>query len=173
MVGEIVRFKRVAVSGLDRDGSKIRLEGEGLFAQCLQHEIDHLNGELYVDRARDVRRRPKTKMKRRRRQASDGSAEPSVDRDALLRNQRVCGAEPARRSPRDSDLAGVVTQPDAPAGRGHKLAPCPVKAAALELGLARLRAARLGRSRRQLDGARSTSSRWRRTAASCRRSLLA
>jgi methionyl-tRNA formyltransferase len=34
-----------------------------------------------------------------------------------------------------SDLAGVVTQPDRPAGRGHKLSPSPVKAAALELGL--------------------------------------
>ena len=55
MVGEIVRFERVAVSGLDRDGNKIRLEGDGLFAQCLQHEMGHLNGELYVDRARDVR----------------------------------------------------------------------------------------------------------------------
>ncbi|HEY5341149.1 MAG TPA: peptide deformylase [Candidatus Aquilonibacter sp.] len=55
MVGEIVRFKRVAVSGLDRDGNKMRLEGEGLLAQCLQHEIDHLNGTLYVDSARDVR----------------------------------------------------------------------------------------------------------------------
>jgi peptide deformylase len=55
MVGEIVRFKRVAVTGLDRNGEKIRLEGEGLFAQCLQHEIDHLNGVLYIDKARDVR----------------------------------------------------------------------------------------------------------------------
>jgi peptide deformylase len=55
MVGEITRFKRVAVSGLDRDGNKIRLEGEGLFAQCLQHEIDHLKGTLYCDLARNVR----------------------------------------------------------------------------------------------------------------------
>ncbi|HZY99393.1 MAG TPA: peptide deformylase [Candidatus Baltobacteraceae bacterium] len=55
MVGEIVRFKRVAVSGLDRNGEKIRLEGDGLLAQCLQHEIDHLNGVLYVDKARNVR----------------------------------------------------------------------------------------------------------------------
>ncbi|MBV8371975.1 MAG: peptide deformylase [Candidatus Eremiobacteraeota bacterium] len=55
MIGEIVRFKRVAVSGLDRDGNKIRLEGDGLFAQCLQHEIGHLNGELYIDKARNVR----------------------------------------------------------------------------------------------------------------------
>jgi peptide deformylase len=55
MVGEIVRFKRVAVSGLDRNGERIRLEGDGLFAQCLQHEIDHLNGVLYTDKARNVR----------------------------------------------------------------------------------------------------------------------
>jgi peptide deformylase len=55
MVGEIVRYKRVAVSGLDRNGNKIRLEGGGLLAQCLQHEIDHLNGVLYIDKARNVR----------------------------------------------------------------------------------------------------------------------
>ena len=59
-VGEITRFRRVAVSGLDRNGNKIRLEGEGLFAQCLQHEIDHLNGVLYIDKAKNVRK-PETK----------------------------------------------------------------------------------------------------------------
>jgi peptide deformylase len=55
-VGEITRFSKLAVSGLDRDGNKIRLEGEGLFAQCLQHEIDHLNGVLYIDKAKNVRK---------------------------------------------------------------------------------------------------------------------
>ncbi len=55
MVGEIVRYKRAAVSGMDRNGRKIRLEGEGLFAQCVQHEIDHLDGKLYLDRAKNVR----------------------------------------------------------------------------------------------------------------------
>ena len=55
-VGEITRYKRVAVSGLDRNGNKIRLEGEGLYAQCLQHEIDHLNGVLYIDKAKNVRK---------------------------------------------------------------------------------------------------------------------
>ncbi len=54
-VGEITRFDHVAITGLDRHGQKIRLEGRGLFAQCLQHEIDHLNGVLYVDRAKNVR----------------------------------------------------------------------------------------------------------------------
>jgi peptide deformylase len=55
MVGEIVRYKRAVVTGLDRDGQKIRIEGEGLLAQCLQHEIDHLNGKLYIDRAKNLR----------------------------------------------------------------------------------------------------------------------
>ncbi len=55
LVGEITRFKRVVVSGLDRRGQKIRIEGEGLLAQCLQHEIDHLNGKLYIDRAQNLR----------------------------------------------------------------------------------------------------------------------
>ncbi len=55
LVGEIVRFKHAAVSGLGRYGEKIRIAGEGLLAQCLQHEIDHLNGALYVDRAKNLR----------------------------------------------------------------------------------------------------------------------
>jgi peptide deformylase len=55
LVGEIARFRRAAVSGLDRHGEKIRIEGEGLLAQCLQHEIDHLNGALYIDRAKNLR----------------------------------------------------------------------------------------------------------------------
>ena len=54
-VGEITRFESVAVTGIDRNGKKIRLEGDGLFARCLQHEIDHLNGVLYIDKAKNVR----------------------------------------------------------------------------------------------------------------------
>ncbi|MBV9233885.1 MAG: peptide deformylase [Candidatus Eremiobacteraeota bacterium] len=55
MVGEILRYRSAVVSGLDRLGRKIRLAGEGLFAQCVQHEIDHLDGKLYIDRAANVR----------------------------------------------------------------------------------------------------------------------
>ncbi|HEY5257944.1 MAG TPA: peptide deformylase [Candidatus Baltobacteraceae bacterium] len=54
-VGESPRFTHVAVTGWDRFGEKIRLEGDGLFAHCLQHEIDHLNGVLYLDKARNLR----------------------------------------------------------------------------------------------------------------------
>jgi peptide deformylase len=55
IVGEIVRYKRAAVTGLDRFAQKIRIEGEGLLAQCMQHEVDHLNGRLYIDRAKNLR----------------------------------------------------------------------------------------------------------------------
>ena len=47
--GEIERYDTVIVKGLDRDGRKIRIKAEGIIAQALQHEIDHLNGILYID----------------------------------------------------------------------------------------------------------------------------
>lgn len=48
--GEIKRSERVSVKGLDRQGKEMRLKAEGLLAQALEHEIDHLNGVLYIDR---------------------------------------------------------------------------------------------------------------------------
>lgn len=47
--GEIRRSLAVKVKAQDRHGNEIRLKGEGLFAQVLEHETDHLNGTLYVD----------------------------------------------------------------------------------------------------------------------------
>ncbi len=60
LIGDIVRYERVVVTGLDRTGKKLRLEGGDLFAQALQHEIDHLNGVLYIDKAKNIRK-PKPK----------------------------------------------------------------------------------------------------------------
>lgn len=57
-VGESLRYKHAVVTGLNRDGNKIRLEGDGLFAHCLQHEIDHLNGKLYIDEGRNIHEAP-------------------------------------------------------------------------------------------------------------------
>jgi peptide deformylase len=48
--GEIVRAETVTVKGLDRKGKETRIKGEGLLAQALEHELDHLNGVLYIDR---------------------------------------------------------------------------------------------------------------------------
>lgn len=47
---EIERSAKVVCEGLDRDGQPLRIEAEGLLAVCLQHEIDHLEGVLFVDR---------------------------------------------------------------------------------------------------------------------------
>jgi peptide deformylase len=55
MVGDLTRFERVVCTGLDRNGKKISLEGTGLFGRCLQHEMDHLDGILYIDKAKNIR----------------------------------------------------------------------------------------------------------------------
>lgn len=49
-VGEITRAEKVTVKGRDRTGKAIRIKAEDLLAQALEHEIDHLNGVLYIDR---------------------------------------------------------------------------------------------------------------------------
>jgi peptide deformylase len=47
--GEIKRVAKVTVKGLDRQGKQIRIKGEGLLAEALEHELDHINGVLYID----------------------------------------------------------------------------------------------------------------------------
>jgi peptide deformylase len=52
----VVRPSRVVVQGLDRSGNESRHEGIGLLARAFQHEMDHLDGTLFVDRLRGVKR---------------------------------------------------------------------------------------------------------------------
>lgn len=47
--GQIKRAELITVKGRDQDGKEIRIKAEGLLAQVLEHEIDHLNGVLYLD----------------------------------------------------------------------------------------------------------------------------
>ncbi len=49
--GEVERSFRVVVDGFDRKGKKIRIAGEGFLARALQHEIDHLDGILFIEKA--------------------------------------------------------------------------------------------------------------------------
>jgi len=51
--GEIRRSASVTVKGLDRQGKKIKLKATGLLSEALEHEIDHLNGKLYIDHVGD------------------------------------------------------------------------------------------------------------------------
>ena len=48
--GITLRSEKVKVKALGLDGKAVRIQTEGLFSQALQHEIDHLNGILYIDR---------------------------------------------------------------------------------------------------------------------------
>ncbi len=47
---DVIRPSEVVVSGYDRDGNEVEIETGGLYARVLQHEIDHLNGVLFIDR---------------------------------------------------------------------------------------------------------------------------
>ncbi len=48
--GYVTRAAQVVVRGLDPEGRQTRVEADGYFARALQHEIDHLNGILFIDR---------------------------------------------------------------------------------------------------------------------------
>ena len=47
--GELTRSLKVRVRALDRDGKPVRIKAEGLLAQALEHETDHISGTLYID----------------------------------------------------------------------------------------------------------------------------
>ena len=49
-IGEVARAQRVVVKALNRHGKEVRIKGEDLLARALQHEIDHLDGVLFVDK---------------------------------------------------------------------------------------------------------------------------
>jgi len=52
--GEIKRAVTVKAKAQNRQGKEFRLKGEGLLAQALEHEMDHLNGTVYIDHIEDV-----------------------------------------------------------------------------------------------------------------------
>ena len=54
IVGEVERFSSIQIKGLNRRGRPVKLKAEGWLARIFQHEIDHLNGVLFPDRANRV-----------------------------------------------------------------------------------------------------------------------
>jgi peptide deformylase len=55
--GELARSAIASVTGFDFNGQPVRIDGTGVLARCLQHETDHLDGIVYVDRLRAKERR--------------------------------------------------------------------------------------------------------------------
>lgn len=76
--GRLLRAEKVTVKAKDRNGKDFRLTAEGLLAQALQHEIDHLDGVLYVDRM-DSLDRLKRQEPLRKREADQLAAEEAAE----------------------------------------------------------------------------------------------
>ncbi len=53
---DVKRAERILVEGVDRDGNPLRFEADGLLAIVIQHELDHLNGTLFIDHISTLKR---------------------------------------------------------------------------------------------------------------------
>jgi len=70
---QVERAEKITVSALDKVGEPFTLEAEGLMAICIQHELDHLKGILFVDYLSPLKRqRIKTKLEKEARLATRG-----------------------------------------------------------------------------------------------------
>jgi len=70
---DITRAEEVEVKGLDLEGKEMRVKGKGLLAKAVQHEIDHINGILIVDRLSAIKRHVLQKRLRKLEESSKGS----------------------------------------------------------------------------------------------------
>ncbi|MFO8059071.1 MAG: methionyl-tRNA formyltransferase [Bacillota bacterium] len=114
--GKVTRPEEVTVSAQDRSGEKIWLNAEGMAARILCHEIDHLEGRLFVDIAEDVMpMNPETRL-----------------RVVFMGTPEFAAIVLARLLRANCRVVGAVTAPDRRRGRGQKVRPTPVKELALE-----------------------------------------
>jgi peptide deformylase len=71
LVGMVDRSMRIVVDGQDIDGAPIRIEADDLLARCILHEIDHLDGILFIDHVSPIKRRMLlSKWKKRQKEAA-------------------------------------------------------------------------------------------------------
>jgi peptide deformylase len=69
---EVERAEHIKVDFLDRDGSECELDVHGLLAVCIQHEVDHLDGKLFVDYLSEAKRqRIRKKLEKERRHQAE------------------------------------------------------------------------------------------------------
>jgi peptide deformylase len=76
---KVTRADRIRVRALDRDGKQLEFDADGLLAVCIQHEIDHLDGKLFVDYLSDLKRtriRKKLEKERKERVPTDARSRP-------------------------------------------------------------------------------------------------
>lgn len=81
---KVQRAERIKVRALDRDGKSFELEADGLLAVCIQHEIDHLDGKLFVDYLSGLKRqRIRKKLEKAQRHHTAPAAAESHHEPAL------------------------------------------------------------------------------------------
>lgn len=68
LYGKVKRSKKATIEAYDRNGKKFTLSGKGLLAQIFQHEIDHLNGALFIDSATELETINPEEEKRKRKE---------------------------------------------------------------------------------------------------------
>lgn len=78
---EVRRAEKVQVLAQDEHGKELKIDAEGLFAVALQHEIDHLDGKLFIDRISRLKRDLYT---RRRKKMLRSGTEPSESRRVMI-----------------------------------------------------------------------------------------
>jgi len=67
----VERAESVTVTALDRNGSRFTLNASGMLAACIQHEMDHLEGKVFIDYLSDLKQnRIRAKLKKRQRKAA-------------------------------------------------------------------------------------------------------
>ncbi len=89
-IGEVPRASAVVVKGQTLDGKATRIKADGMFARCLQHEIDHLNGVLFTDRVEDLA--TLKKLSPRQAIAEAGEGVPTADTHGDTGHLVVVGA---------------------------------------------------------------------------------
>lgn len=99
-ITEVVgRAGKVAIKGLDREGKEVTIEGEGTLARLFQHEMDHLNGKLFIDRLSSLKRNIILRRLRKRIRSSGGFKrdEDTIHGDTGVRPSKHRGAKPLWR----------------------------------------------------------------------------
>jgi peptide deformylase len=84
-VGQVCRAVTVTAKGLDPKGKEIRVKGTDLLAQALEHEINHLNGVLYIDQLTSPDTFQKVRPKKEEAAEGDETPRPAADQDAAVR----------------------------------------------------------------------------------------
>ncbi len=87
---EVERADQVVVRALDRDGKPFEVKAEGLLATALQHEIDHLDGMLFVDYLSSLKREL---IKKRMKRLKAERAEEAKDPEAVAKRKKTHPAE--------------------------------------------------------------------------------